>query len=88
VLVLDEPSSNLDPRARRELLRNLGDFPGTQLIATHDLDFVVAHCPRVLVLDGGRIRADGPTERLLRDVALMERHGLEVPLRLQLRHPG
>ncbi len=82
ILVLDEPTSNLDPRARRSLLGHLGVFPGTQLIATHDLDFVVLHCSRVLILDAGEIHADGPTERILRNAALMEQHGLEVPLRL------
>ena len=85
VLVLDEPTSNLDPRARRSLLAHLAAFPGTQLIATHDLDFVVLHCSRVLVLDGGEIHADGPTGRILRDAALMEQHGLEVPLRLAVQ---
>ncbi|MCA9071753.1 MAG: ABC transporter ATP-binding protein, partial [Planctomycetaceae bacterium] len=59
VLALDEPSSNLDPRARRRLMTYLAEFPGSQIIATHDLDFVVEHCQRVLILDGGRIHADG-----------------------------
>ncbi|MCH8829636.1 MAG: ABC transporter ATP-binding protein [Planctomycetes bacterium] len=84
LLALDEPSSNLDPRARRKLLLVLRSFAGTQIIATHDLNLVVEHCDRVLVLDEGRIRADGPPDSVLADAALMERHGLEVPLRLQL----
>lgn len=83
VMVLDEPTSNLDPRARRQLMRILGDFPGTQLIATHDLDFVLDHCHRVLVLDSGKLQADGPVERVLSNVGLMDRHGLEVPWRLR-----
>lgn len=83
VLVLDEPSSNLDPRARRQLLHILAAFPGSQIIATHDLDLVVEHCRRVIVLDEGRVWADGPTETILADESLMERHGLEVPLRLR-----
>ena len=83
VMVLDEPSSNLDPRARRQLMRILGEFAGTQLIATHDLDFVLDHCQRVLVLDGGKVQADGPVDRILSNVGLMERHGLEVPWRLR-----
>ena len=85
ILALDEPSSNLDPRARRRLLSYLGEFPGSQIIATHDLDFVVEHCRRVLVLDGGRIHADGPPHTVLAKPHLMEQHGLEVPLLLQVR---
>ncbi|WP_166820380.1 energy-coupling factor ABC transporter ATP-binding protein [Thalassoroseus pseudoceratinae] len=84
ILVLDEPTSNLDPRARRSLISHLDAYAGTQLIATHDLDFVVLHCSRVLILDAGEIHADGPTHRVLRNAALMEQHGLEVPLRLAI----
>lgn len=82
VLALDEPSSNLDPRARRHVLQILQQFAGTQIIATHDLDLVVEHCTRALVLDEGRLRADGPPREILADAVLMDRHGLEVPLRL------
>jgi energy-coupling factor transporter ATP-binding protein EcfA2 len=88
VLALDEPFSNLDPRARRALVDVLRRFEGSQIIATHDLDIVVELCHRVIVLDEGAIRADGPPSTVLGDEALMERHGLEVPLRLQLlRNP-
>ncbi len=80
VLALDEPSSNLDPRARRGLLKILRTFEGCQIIATHDLNFVVEHCDRVIVLDEGRIQADGSPKSILADADLMERHGLEVPL--------
>ncbi|MDY3551355.1 ABC transporter ATP-binding protein [Gemmata sp. JC717] len=83
VLLLDEPSMFLDPRSRRELIGLVRDLPGTKLIATHDLDLVLDTCPRVLVLDAGRIAADGPAEKLLADPELMERHGLEVPYRLR-----
>jgi cobalt/nickel transport system ATP-binding protein len=83
MLVLDEPTSNLDPRARRQLLEILRRFPGTQIIATHDLDFALELCPRVLVLDGGKLQADGPVEQVLANPNLMERHGLEVPWRLR-----
>jgi cobalt/nickel transport system ATP-binding protein len=85
ILVLDEPTSNLDPRARRQLLGILHDFPGTQIIATHDLEFVLDHCQRVLVLDGGKLHADGPVETVLSNPILMDRHGLEVPWRLRRR---
>jgi energy-coupling factor transporter ATP-binding protein EcfA2 len=85
LLVLDEPSSNLDPRARRNLLRILRAFEGGQLIATHDLDLIVELCDRVIVLDEGKMHADGSPEQVLADQSLMEQHGLEVPLRLTLR---
>jgi cobalt/nickel transport system ATP-binding protein len=83
VLLLDEPSMFLDPGGRRELIRLLAGLPGTKLIATHDLELVLDLCPRVLVLDGGRLLADGPAAGLLADPALMEKHGLEVPYRLR-----
>lgn len=83
LFVLDEPTSHLDPRARQQLLRILGQLSGTQLIATHDLDFVLDHCQRVLVLDGGQLRADGPATHVLSNASLMSRHGLEVPWRLR-----
>lgn len=85
ILVLDEPTSNLDPRARRELLRILKLFPGTIILATHDLDFVIDLCQRVLVLDAGKLQSDGPVEQVLANSILMDRHGLEVPWRLR-RH--
>ena len=83
VLLLDEPSMFLDPRGRRELIGTIRALPGTKLIATHDLDLVLDTCPRTLVLDAGKLAADGPTETLLADVELMEKHGLEVPYRLR-----
>ena len=87
LLVLDEPTSDLDPRGRRELMALLTRLPMAQLVATHDLEFVVEICPRAIVLDGGRIVADGPTLELLDDEALMLAHGLERPHILRHRHP-
>jgi len=87
LLVLDEPTSDLDPRGRRELMALLTRLPVAQLIATHDLEFVVEICPRSIVLDGGRIVADGPTLELLDDEPLMLAHGLERPHILRHRHP-
>jgi cobalt/nickel transport system ATP-binding protein len=83
VLLLDEPSMFLDPRGRRELIGTIRTLPGTKLIATHDLDLVLDTCPRTLVLDGGKLAADGSTETILADAELMEKHGLEVPYRLR-----
>jgi cobalt/nickel transport system ATP-binding protein len=83
ILLLDEPSMYLDPRGRRELIGLLKGLPGTKVIAAHDLELVRATCARVLVLDRGRLVAEGPAERLLADAALMEAHGLEVPYSLR-----
>ena len=84
ILALDEPFSNLDPRARCTLIEVLQRFEGSQIIATHDLDVVAELCTRVIVLDDGKIRADGLPATVFGDRAPMDRHGLEVPLRLQL----
>lgn len=83
ILVLDEPSSNLDPRARRQLISMLRDLAVTVIIATHDLDLVLDLCDRVVLLDDGRIQAEGSPTYLLSDELLMDRHGLEVPWRLR-----
>ncbi|OGV69325.1 MAG: cobalt ABC transporter ATP-binding protein [Lentisphaerae bacterium RIFOXYB12_FULL_65_16] len=87
LLALDEPTSDLDPRGRRELKALLQRLPVAQIIATHDLELVVEICPRVLVLDHGAIVAQGPTETLLNDEALMLAHGLERPHILRHHHP-
>lgn len=79
ILALDEPSSGLDPRARRGLIRFLGSLPQTILIATHDVRLVKELLPRTIILDQGKVVADGPTEQLLGDAELLERHGLEAP---------
>lgn len=87
VLVLDEPTSDLDPRGRREFKALLRRLPGAKIIATHDLELVVDLCTRVLILDGGRLVAQGPTIPLLGDEELMLAHGLEKPHVLTHRHP-
>ncbi|HUT55891.1 MAG TPA: ABC transporter ATP-binding protein [bacterium] len=79
VLLLDEPSSNLDPRARRKLIRQLAALDNTRIIASHDLEMVLELCSRIIVLDQGRIVADGNPRQILSDAALMEAHGLEKP---------
>jgi len=83
ILVMDEPSTALDPRARRRLINLLATFAHTKVIASHDLDMVLDLCSRTIVLSGGRVMADGPTLEIFRDEALMERCGLEKPLRMQ-----
>jgi cobalt/nickel transport system ATP-binding protein len=76
VLLLDEPTAFLDPRARRDVIRLIQDLPGTKLIAAHDLPMVKETCSRVLLLDEGKLIADGPPGKIMSDAVLMERHGL------------
>jgi cobalt transport protein ATP-binding subunit len=87
VLALDEPTSDLDPRGKRQLKELLRSIDAAMLIATHDLELVVELCPRVILLDEGRVIADGPTESILGDEELMLAHGLEKPHILRHRHP-
>jgi cobalt/nickel transport system ATP-binding protein len=83
VLLLDEPSMYLDPRGRRELIGLLNGLGGTKVIAAHDLEMILRTCGRVLVLDRGRLVADGEPRAVLADEGLMEAHGLEVPYSLR-----
>ena len=76
ILVIDEPSTGLDPRGRRLLIGLLKEFTHTKLIATHDLDLVRQLCTRTLVLQQGKLRADGPTAEIFADRGLMEECGL------------
>lgn len=79
ILVLDEPTAGLDPRARRELINLLRRLPQTMLVSTHDLWMVQELFERSAVIDGGRIVADGPTQILLSTPDLLEAHGLVAP---------
>ncbi len=85
LLVLDEPTANLDPRARRGFMKMIRSLRASKLIATHDLEMVIELCDRVALLDGGRVVAEGSPKSLLADESLMEAHGLELPLSIQLR---
>ena len=79
VLVLDEPSANLDPRTRRELMELLAELERTLLIVTHDLPLAGRLCERAVILSAGRIVADGPCLELLADSDLLAAHDLELP---------
>lgn len=87
VLVLDEPTSGLDPRGRREFKSILKSLDVTKILATHDLEMVVELCPRVIVLNRGRIVAAGATREILNDEPLMLANGLERPHVLKHHHP-
>ncbi len=79
ILVLDEPSAGLDPRARRTLINLLRELPITMLVSTHDMKLVEELFPRTIVMDEGMIVADGKTKEILADAKLLEAHGLEKP---------
>jgi len=76
ILVIDEPTSNLDPRSKWSLISLLKRLPMTKIIASHDLDLVQALCQRAIILDHGEIVADGATSHILADIPLLRAHGL------------
>jgi cobalt/nickel transport system ATP-binding protein len=78
-LVLDEPTGGLDPRARRSLIQLLQELPLTMLVSTHDMHMVREIFPRMIVIDEGRVVADGLTQTLMDDPEFLEAHGLEKP---------
>jgi cobalt/nickel transport system ATP-binding protein len=83
ILVMDEPSTGLDPLARRQLIALLREFHHTKIIATHDLDLVLDLCERTIVLHGGKVMADGPTGEIFADDRLLATCRLEKPLSMQ-----
>jgi cobalt/nickel transport system ATP-binding protein len=83
ILVMDEPTANLDPKARRQLIELLKTFKHTKIIATHDLDMVIDICERTIVMHNGRVTADGPTMEIFKNDVLLEESHLERPLRIQ-----
>lgn len=84
ILVLDEPTANLDPRGRRRFIELIRGLPATKLIATHDLEMVLELCGRAIILDEGHVVANGLVRNILGDPNLLERHGLEMPLSLKV----
>ena len=83
ILVMDEPSSGLDPASRRGLIAQLQQFEHTKIVASHDLDLVYDVCRRTIVLEGGTVAADGPTAEVMDRRDVLARARLEPPLRLQ-----
>ena len=79
ILVLDEPSSNLDPQSRRDFANLLVQLDHTVLLATHDLPYAAELCPRSIIMNGGRVVADGPTVDILNDPPLLKANRLELP---------
>ena len=83
ILVMDEPTSSLDPMSRSRLITLLKTFRHTKIIATHDLDMAMDLCERTIVLHRGKITADGPTLKIFQNEALLHSSSLERPLRMQ-----
>jgi len=83
IIIMDEPSIALDPRNRKNLISILNEIKSMKLITSHDLDFIMDTCERTILLDDGRIIADGDTKEILSNGELLVSHGLELPLRLQ-----
>jgi len=83
VILLDEPTSNLDPRSRRKVMEVIKSLEVAKVIATHDLEMALELCQRGIIMDGGRVVADDRTSDILRDKNLLEAHGLEVPYSLR-----
>lgn len=79
LVIYDEPNANLDIRSRRRLIRFLQTSAETFIVASHDLELILEVCQRVVLLDGGQLVADAPPREIMKNVALMEAHGLERP---------
>ena len=84
ILLLDEPTSNLDPCAKRSTIDMLKKLPGTMIIASHDIEMLIELCDRAMVLDRGKIVAAGKVETVLADTGLLRKHGLDAPLIIRM----
>ncbi len=85
IIIMDEPSIALDPKNRRNLIKILNEIKALKIVTSHDLDFIMDTCERVVLLDEGRIIADGKACEILQDKELLENHGLELPLSFSRR---
>ncbi len=86
IIILDEPTAGLDPRARRKVIEQLAALRLTKIVISHDLEMVLDLCPRTILLDKGSVWADGDTTEILSDKETMDSHGLEVPYSLSPDH--
>ncbi|MBD5087883.1 MAG: ABC transporter ATP-binding protein [Clostridiales bacterium] len=82
IIIMDEPSAALDPKNRRNLIKLMNSFDKLKIITSHDLDFVMDTCNRVILIDNGSVIQDGKAEDILQNEKLLEAHGLELPLSL------
>ncbi len=81
IILMDEPSIALDPQNRRNLIHILNEFEHLKIIASHDLDMILDTCERTILMSAGKIVSDGKTENILKNKKLLEKYGLELPLR-------
>ena len=86
IILMDEPSITLDPRNRRNLIRILNSFKQLKIIASHDLDMILDTCERTIIMSNGEIVCDGATKEVLLNKELLEKNGLELPLRCFTRY--
>jgi len=87
ILVMDEPTAELDPKSRRNLIKLLKEFSHTRIITTHDMDMVWETCERTIIIKDGTIIADGLTKEILSNAELLDSSSLEMPLCMQ-NHPN
>lgn len=80
ILIFDEPTIALDPKNRRMFIEILNKLEGTKIITSHDLDLIYDTCTRTILIDNGKLVADGETKSILTNQELLEEHGLELPL--------
>lgn len=88
IIIMDEPSAALDPRNRRNLIQLMNSFDNLKIITSHDLDFIMDTCNRVILIDNGSVIQDGQAKDILQNEKLLEAHGLELPLSLYRRKEG
>lgn len=82
VIIMDEPTSDLDPKSRRKTIERINSLEATHILVSHDLDFIWDTCDRVVIMSQGTVQADGPMKEILSNENLLDANGLELPLRL------
>jgi cobalt/nickel transport system ATP-binding protein len=84
ILLLDEPTANLDPRARRKIIQQINDFHSVKLISSHDIEMLIETCDRILLMDNGKLVANGNPKKIFTNEKLLINHGLEIPVAIRL----